>query len=383
MQPEDKKLKIILVSPSPPPAGGIASWTVNLLEYSKYQNQVEFFYVDSAVKYRGIYDMRLWKRITAGIRITLDLVRAIKKIVRVNDLCVIHLISSGSLALLKDYHLLKLASKFKVPVIIHWRFGRIPELAIKNNWEWWLISYIISKSAYSIVIDENSHQTLIDAGHNNVTYIPNPVSEDLAKIARNYKNPVKNVEEGKIVFVGHIEKEKGVYELVEACSTSVIVKKLELIGPFLETDKTKLEKIALKRGDGTWLIFEGEISRCEVHSKIQTSELLVLPSYTEGFPNVILEAMAMGCAVVATNVGAIAQMLNIQGESASGECVPVKDIEALRTSIEKILSNKELRFSYGQNGLSRVLKYYTFETIFNQYVEIWKKASTINVVNII
>jgi glycosyltransferase involved in cell wall biosynthesis len=290
---------------------------------------------------------------------------------------VIHLTSSGSLALLKDYHILKLASKFKVPVVMHWRFGRIPELAIKKNWEWRLISYLISKSAYSIVIDQNSYLSLINGGHKNVTYIPNPVSEDLAKLARKNEKLARNVDEGEIVFVGHIEKEKGVYELVEACTTCVVVKKLILIGQFLETDKSQLEAIASNRGDGTWLTFAGEISIEQVYLKIQSSELLVLPSYTEGFPNVILEAMAMACAVVATDVGAIPQMLNINGESPAGECVAVKDIEALRTTIEKILSNKELCFNYGQNGLSRVLEYYTLETIFNQYVEIWRKSSMI------
>lgn len=374
----NNNLKILLVSPSPLPVGGIQSWTVNLLDYLKHQDQLDYCYVDTTVKYKDILEMGFYKRINAGIRVTIDVIRAIKHTIRIHNPNVIHLTSSASLALLKDYFILRAAKKFKIPVIIHWRFGRIPELMIKKNWEWYLLTLVIRKSAFSVVIDNPSYKALLKAGFLNVDYVANPVSTELSIIANRQKNIKRNIVKGKIVFVGHIHSKKGVYELVKACTSSIKVKQLKLIGPVQDNVKADLQNIAQSRGESSWLEFTGVRSRNEVLSEIGSSELLVLPSYTEGFPNAILEAMAMACPVVATNVGAIPEMLNINGDFPAGICVPSKDSPALQESIEKLLLDKELAIRLGENGLNRVLNNFTLEKIFKEYQIIWQTVAARN-----
>jgi len=371
---KNEKLTTLLVSPSPLPVGGIQSWTVNLLNFLEHQDQTEFYYINSSVKYKDILEMGLWKRISAGIKVTIDLIRAIKLSLHDHQPSVIHLTSSASLALFKDYLILRVAKKYKTPLVIHWRFGRIPDLALKKNWEWYLITHIIRKSAYSIVIDDASYKVLVDAGFKNVSNIANPVSEELAKAASSQKNLERQVVEGKVVFVGHIIANKGIYELVQTCVTLPKVKQLKLIGPFKDEVKAELENIANKRGNGTWLLLTGTKSREIVISEISSAELLVLPSYTEGFPNVILEAMAMACPVVATNVGAIPEMLNINSDSPAGLCISIKNMEALKKAIEKFLSDKEMGTKYGKNGLIRVLENFTIDKIFKKYEVVWQSA---------
>jgi len=373
---KNDKLKVLLISPSPPPVGGIQSWTINLINHFKHQDQIELFYEDTAVKYRGVLELNIWNRITAGIRVTKDVIRAMKQLIRIHNPDVIHLTSSASLALLKDYLIIREAKKFHVPVIIHWHFGRIPELAIKKNWEWYLISFLIQRASYSVVIDNHSYKSLCDAGYKNVVNIPNPVSEELVKIANNQKIFERKGEEGKVVFVGHVYVNKGIYELVEACVALPVVKQLKIIGPIMNEVQPELEKIASKREDGSWLVLTGAKSSKEVFAEIRSAELLVLPSYTEGFPIVILEAMAMGCPVVATNVGAISDMLNINSDLPAGICIPVKDIEALKVSIKKLLSDKELNTKYGQNGLTRVLENFTADKIYKEYQEVWQTLAS-------
>jgi len=373
---KNDKLKVLLISPSPPPVGGIQSWTINLINHFRYQDQIELCYEDTAVKYRGVLELNIWNRITAGIRVTKDVIKAMKQLIRIHNPDVIHLTSSASLALLKDYLIIREAKKFNVPVIIHWHFGRIPDLAIKKNWEWYLISFLIRRISFSIVIDNHSYKSLCDAGFKNVANIPNPVSEELVKIANNQKNVERQIEEGKVVFVGHVYVNKGIYELVEACVSLPVVNQLKVIGPIMNEVQPELEKIASKRGSGEWLILTGAKSSEEVFAEIRSAELLVLPSYTEGFPIVILEAMAMGCPVVATNVGAISDMLNINSDLPAGICISVKDIEALKVSIEKLLSDKELSTKYGQNGLIRVLENFTADKIFKEYQKVWQTVAT-------
>lgn len=371
------KLKILLVSPYPPPVGGIQSWTVNILNFLKHQDQTDFCYINSSVKYKDILEIGFWKRISAGIKVTIDLIRAIRYSIIEHHPSVIHLTSSASLALFKDYLILKLAKKLKTPLIIHLRFGRIPDLAVKKNWEWYLILHIIRKSDYTIVIDDRSYKTLVKAGFKNIANIANPISEELVQAVTKLKNSERHFDKGKVVFVGHIFIKKGIYELVEACVNSSYVKLIKFIGPIKEEVKSELENIACKRADKSWLYFTGTATREEVLSEIKSSELLVLPSYTEGFPNVILEAMAMGCPVVATNVGAIPEMLNINSDSPAGLCIPSKDIEALKDSIEKILSNDELGNQFGQNGMIRVLEKFTIDKIFEEYQIVWQTVAKI------
>ena len=372
---ENDKLEVLLLSPSPPPVGGIPTWTVNILDYLKNQDRVNFCYINTSVKYRDLLELGYWKRFKAGIRVTIDVVRAMKNTIRISKPSVVHMTSSASLALFKDILILYIAKKFKTPVIIHWRFGRISELAIKKNWEWRLISLIVSKSAYSIVIDDHSYKTLKNAGFNNVANIANPVSKELAKIAKGQKDVERHLEDGKVVFVGHVEANKGIYELVEACVTSPVVKQLKLIGPFKDEVKTELETMANERADGSWLILTGAKSREEVYSEISSAVLLVLPSYTEGFPNVVLEAMSLGCAVVATDVGAIPEMIDNGCEKPCGICVPIRNVEKLKEAILDFISNPEKAKIMGRNGIEKVLKNFTIEKVFEQYVRVWDNVS--------
>jgi glycosyltransferase involved in cell wall biosynthesis len=367
-------LKVLLVSPSPPPVGGIQSWTVNILDFLKGQDAIRFCYIDSAVKYKDILEIGLWKRFSAGIRVTADLINALKTTIPKENPNVIHLTSSASLALFKDYLILKLAKRYNVPVVIHWRFGRIPDLAIKKNWEWKLISYIIQKSAFSIVIDEHSFEILKINGFKNIANIANPISKELEQIALRQIKSERKIEEGKVIFVGHVYVRKGVYELVEACASIKKVKKLKLIGPVKDEVSKELKNIAQVREDGEWLQLTGAKSREEVYEEICSAEFLVLPSYTEGFPNIVIEGMAMGCPILATNVGAIPEMLDICN-SPAGFCISPQNIGALKESIEMMFVEKELRTEYGHNGLKRVLQNYNMHHIIEQYITVWQQVS--------
>ncbi len=372
---ENDKLKVLLLSPSPPPVGGIPTWTVNILDYLKHQDRVNFCYIDTSVKYRDLLELGYWKRFKAGIRVTNDVVRAMTNTIRVDKPGIVHLISSASLALFKDILIIYVAKKFKTPVIIHWHFGRISELAIKKNWEWRMISYVIRKSDYSIVIDNPSYEALLTKGFNHLTNISNPISNDLAEIANLQKQVERQIEKGKIVFVGHVYVNKGIYELVEACVTSPLVRQLKLIGPFKDEVKTDLETLARHRGNGKWLILTGAKLKEEVFSEISSAELMVLPSYTEGFPNVVLEAMALGCAIVATDVGAIPEMINFRTAKPCGICVPPRNVVKLKEAILDLMVHSEKAEEMGRRGIENVLKNYTLDKVMEQYVKVWDKVN--------
>src|SRR4029077_19979711 len=97
--------------------------------------------------------------------------------------------------------------------------------------------------------------------------------------------------------------------------------------------------------------------RTDLDALLPFLDLLVLPSYTEGLPNVVLEAFAAGVPVVATAVGGTPEVVE---DGVNGYLVAAGDPEALARRICDILLSEEERRSMGRRGRERVLNEFTF-----------------------
>lgn len=140
-----------------------------------------------------------------------------------------------------------------------------------------------------------------------------------------------------IVFVGRLGRRKGVFDLLEAFAglgrqwTSRC--RLGLIGEPAELDA--LQQAATRLGVTDRLIIPGHLGRPEVLRRIKGADLLVLPSHSEGMPNVVLEAFAAGVPVVASRAGGLSDLL------AMGPCFrdfetadPASLTDAMRAAME-------------------------------------------------
>ena len=99
--------------------------------------------------------------------------------------------------------------------------------------------------------------------------------------------------------------------------------------------------------------------RSDVASILCQLDLLVLPSFNEGLPRAVLEAMALGLPVVATNVGGTSELV-VDGQT--GLLVPAGDPDALATAIAAILDDPERARSMGRLGRERVEKNFSLES---------------------
>lgn len=361
-------MKVLLATPYGAAIGGIARWSQHMVEYYKEKGhkdcemdilpmgRMSFTQINSPLK-----------RIFYGVRDYYSFLAKEKEMMKAKKYDVFHLVSSASLSLFKDLVMLRAAKRRGVRTIVHFRFGRIPELSAKKNWEWKMIRKVVSLSDTTIVLDKSSYDTLSNAGFRNIVLLPNPIAPRVTKLIE--KIGEKERKERTILFAGHGVRSKGVYELIEACKQIPEIK-LRMIGNIASDVKSNLEALA---GNAEWLHIAGEYTYEKTIEEMLSCDVFVLPTYTEGFPNVILESMACGCVIVTTPVGAIPEMLEEESGKKYGILVAPQDAIELKAGIERVLSNKQLKEECRTNVQQRVNERYNIDIIWNNMVSIWNK----------
>ena len=369
-------MSVLLLSPVPPPIGGIASWTLNITQYYAENDNlaIDLIHQNTAMRYRSVTRRGIFNRVITGIGDSLRVVGAFLVFLFKYKPDVIHLTSSASLGLIKDLCISLLARIFCFPIVIHYRFGRIPEICASNSMEWRILRLVTFLCSAAIVLDEQSYQTLRKSGLKGVYKIPNPISLYVESLVLKNNNSFAQYGQSRfnVIFVGHVVRNKGVYELVHACSLINNIEELTLIGPYEQEIREELLNIS---ADSKLNIkFTGSLCVESVLNKMAKATLLVLPSYSEGFPNVIIEAMAMKCPVVATNVGAIADILAINSSSPAGLVVEPRNIQALVESISIIAYDIKLSDRLRQSAFIRVNENYTLKVVCDQYETLWESV---------
>ena len=158
--------------------------------------------------------------------------------------------------------------------------------------------------------------------------------------------------DGKTVFgyLGRIDVDKGINELLEAfLKLNKEDAALLLIGP-LDDLRSGLRQDLLQRARSHRnIIFTGFTSEVQLH--LSAVDMLVHPTYREGFSMVIQQAMAMGCAVITTDIPGPSEVIEAD---KSGLLVPVKDSAALNCAMDRLYSDNSLRKQFVTDGLKRV-----------------------------
>ena len=363
-------MRILLVAPYGGVQGGIARWTGHIIKYYTKKGFVDckLDLIDMGRSTFVNINSPLWYRISSAIKDYNSILKNYKNQLISNHYDIVHLTSNANISLLKDLYILRLAKRFNAKTIVHFHFGRIPQLKTQNNWEWKLLCRVVRKADRVVVIDSISYKALRDCGFTNVEFLPNPVSPQVVDIVEKNKDIVR--ENRTLLFVGHVVKTKGVIELVEACKGIDNIK-LRIVGTV--TDEMRSELLALT-DNAKWMEIVGEKPYAEVIKEMLRCDLFVLPTYTEGFPNVILESMACGCAIVTTPVGAIPEMLEEKNGQQYGVLVEPQKVEPLRTAIIEILDNDALKHECRNNVQKRVIERYNMNAVWSMLVKIWENV---------
>ncbi len=168
---------------------------------------------------------------------------------------------------------------------------------------------------------------------------------------------------GLVLAAGRLSPEKGFAVLIDAAAT--IVRQRRDIGFVLCGDgccREELKNRAARVGLTGRFVFAGH--RRDVAELMAGADLVVIPSYTEGLPNVALEAAVAGIPVVATAVGGVPEAV-LDGQT--GHLVPPGDASALAQRICDLLDHPERRRQFGAAARQRMERHFTFAAQADAY----------------
>ncbi len=157
-----------------------------------------------------------------------------------------------------------------------------------------------------------------------------------------------------LLFVGRLCRPKGIFDLLEAFARvqTVAQVKLSVVGD--GPDRLELEALSRALGVADKVKFVGAVA--SIVPLLKESHALVLPSYSEGIPRVVMEAFAAGVPVIGTSIPGIRQLVE---EGLTGLMVPVGDPNSLTQAIRKLCERPDWAQRMASNARQVVIDKYS------------------------
>ena len=217
-----------------------------------------------------------------------------------------------------------------------------------------------------ITVDANSLEAFEKSKIKNVIYIPNGL--DFGLFNQNTRKVNKKI---IFLFVGRVEEQKGISDLFKA--VNLLKNKdynfeVHLLGECINLKY--YHKLIKHFGIKNYIKFLGKKNFQEVVKNYFNSDIFVLPSHQEGFPNTLLEAWGAKLPVIITNVGGISKICT---DRENALIVPPKDSEALAKAMLILIKNPDLRKKLGRNGRRLVEEKYSWDKITKKIERIYKE----------
>jgi len=259
-----------------------------------------------------------------------------------------------------------------IPYLVSLRGGDVPGFRPEDfaffhrlvgpllHWVW--------RKAHAVVANSAGLKSLAHKydPHVTIQVIPNGVDahQFQPSASRNWDSP-------RLLLVGRLVYQKGIDILFQALGALTHLKwQLSIVGD--GPKRVELESLAMQLGISDRIEFEGWLAGADLAKAYQSANLFVFPSRQEGMPNAVLEAMASGLAVVASEIAGNEELV-LHGET--GLLVPPVDVDALKNAIETLLPDAVFQEKMGAAGRQRVEKNYTWAQVAERYLAILQEMA--------
>ena len=372
--------KILLLGPLPPTVGGITTFITGILDsdLNKKYRLITFGterptvgIVRDVSDYTVVFQIGLF-RLIKSIVWTISHLLAFPFALFKNRPDIVHVCTASYWSFWENTMYVLIAETLSKKTFFHIHGGGFDEFYKNSNR---LVKFLIGKilNLPDTVIVLSSTWKRIFANfvpENKIAVLENFVDFSRYSKFKREANPSKDII--TVLFVGGVgAKEKGLYDVLKAIP--VVIKRCENILFLVVACSTvkKLNTIHRKEEIASHTRFLGYLHGDEKIRVFTESDIFILPSYSEGFPITMLEAMAAGLPVIATSVGAIPEVIE---EGKNGFLIGVGDYHALAQKILILAKDKKLRRKMATNNISKIRKLYdrtiVMRKIDNLYAEL-------------
>lgn len=338
-------MKILLVSPLPPPAGGIATWTEKYLSYCK-NNSVDVSIVNIALSGSRGKQINTKKNVFDEISRTKRILYNLKSQIKINTPDIVHLNTSCSkYGLFRDFLCAAFLKKKNIPFILQCHCD--VKNHIRNRFSELFLKKMVKSAGVVLLLNSRSKEYIESLCSTECKVIPNFVEETMIFPCYKVREKIRNA-----VYVGHVNKSKGCLEIIEAAKRLPECHFI-LVGP------VSAEIEAIDKPNNVEMT--GAKTPCEVKKYLREADVFVFPSYSEGFSLSLTEAMATGLPCIVTEVGANKDMI----EDAGGIVVGLKNVTAILEAFE-VMSSLEIRKRMSVFNIEKVRNSYTTDVVMKE-----------------
>lgn len=319
-------MKVLMLGNDPSVKGGITSVISQLLAHDWNSEGIDMKFIPTYVETNNVRKILFFAKA----------LRRINKELKTNKPDVVHMHMSYKGSFTRKFFLHKLCKKNNIPDIIHLHGSEFKKwFDESDDKKKEQIQTLLKESAGFIVLGDKWNKAVKEIEPktntvvvNNTVHIPDYTVE--------WKQPFT------VLFMGVLIKRKGVADLINAIYLLNKENKLDNVRLVIAgsgAEEAELKAMCTQLGLDNYIEFAGWTAGEKKEKLFRESQMLVLPSYNEGLPIAILEAISCGMPVVATNVGDISSAV-IDGEN--GYLIEPGDVLAIKQAIEKIVWDPEV-----------------------------------------
>lgn len=345
-------MKVVLLAPLPPPAGGIASWTARMRN-AKLAGGWKVAVVDEQViGKRTNFDSR--RNYLDEIRRCINIWKGLRNELRDPDAQIVHsCIPTSTLAMMRESICARISRLHKRKFVIHYHCT-IPNMLCGHAGRL-VFRHLTNLSDIAIALNTPSHQMVESHTDTPAVIIPNFVeSHTLADLGfTTIRNQVRT-----ILYLGAVVVEKGCNDIIGVARAfhNITFRMVGRVGMDISHAPANL-------------VFCGELPRDAVEHELSNSDALIFPTHFngEGFSIGLLEAMAKGLPCIVTDWAANSDMI----ENKGGIVVPIRNVNALINAVNTVVNDRALRQSQSEWNINKVRDNYLDTIVLPKYVRLY------------
>ncbi len=367
------KLRVLVAGHLPPPAGGVATYYQSLLNSSLPQ-KVDLAFVQTSSQKRALSETGKFSffNLTSAFSDWARFTRAVIK----HRPQVTHIATAFGLSFVKHSVCVLIARLLGSRVLLHPHCGFTALYTNRSRWWQWYFRRVIRHTDGVITLSTEWDQLRSVIPGCKVYFLPNALDlRPYQSIGQARRQVSAKPGEVRVLYLGYLGKEKGSFDLLEAakqtCSRKLPLA-FDLYGEDLEQGEVEQLKQQINQTGLAGVVnlhpFADAPTKVEAFCN---ADIFIYPSYHEGMPMAVIEAMACGLPVIASKVGGLPDLVE---DGLNGLLVEPAHPGQLADALQTLSLDYGLRYTMQQNSFRRAFEQFDMETLVPRLVRIYEQA---------